>query len=254
MVYFDQLSRVVRVNEPPKRIISLVPSITELLVDLGLEDELVGVTKFCVHPDGLKKNKTIIGGTKNILLDKVRALKPDLVIANKEENEKHAVLELQKEIPVWVSDVHDLLGAISMIEGIGKITGRSPEAKQLVVEIMKRFDGLLPYKGTAIYLIWDNPMMAVGKDTFIADMMHWAGFENAVHSTRYPEMTKKQLKALDPAFLLLSSEPFPFDQGHVAYFQKLLGGTEVILVDGEMFSWYGSRILKAADYLRSLAN
>ncbi len=123
MKYMDQMKREVWLEKTPEKIVSLVPSLTELLVDLGLKDKLVGVTKFCVHPKGIKKEKTIIGGTKNFNIEKIKAIQPDLIIGNKEENDKEGVEELAKYFPVWVSDGSDFGDALVMIKSIGEITG-----------------------------------------------------------------------------------------------------------------------------------
>lgn len=252
MIHTDQLLRPVCLQAQPSRIVSLVPSLTELLVDLGLETELAGVTKFCVHPDHVRKNKTVIGGTKNFHFDRIRELKPDLIIGNKEENYLEGIEALEGEFPVWISDVKGLNDALGMIQGIGEVTGRVKEADEIIEKIRNGMQKSLPYKGTAIYLIWQNPIMTVGKDTFIHEMMGWAGFENLVLESRYPEILENDLIEYQPEYLLLSSEPFPFDDKHREYFQNLLPGTTVIRVDGEMFSWFGSRMLKAFSYFQTL--
>lgn len=247
--YTDQMNRTVDIPEYPQRIVSLVPSQTELLVDLGLEDRLVGLTKFCVHPKGLKKQKTIIGGTKNFHLDKIEALQPDLIIGNKEENYREGIEQLAKKYPVWMSDIYTLDDALEMMKGVGEITGASKQAKALVQKIRGDMDFISSAKGTAVYLIWNNPMMGAGKETFIHDMLGRAGFENVMTKSRYPEITLDELKALAPDFLLLSSEPFPFKQKHINEFAAQLPQTHIQLVDGEMFSWYGSRLKYFREYL-----
>ncbi|MGY6520857.1 MAG: ABC transporter substrate-binding protein [Mongoliitalea sp.] len=237
------MNRTIEIPESPQRIISLVPSQTELLVDLGLEDRLVGLTKFCVHPKGLKKQKTIIGGTKNFHFDKIDALKPDLIIGNKEENYQEGIEQLAEKYPVWMSDIYTLEDAFEMMNGVGAITGTTQKADELVHQLRSDFGSLAnKHKGTAVYLIWNNPMMGVGPQTFIHDMLGRAGFENVMTKSRYPEITLEELKALSPDFLFLSSEPFPFKQKHIDEFAAQLPQTCIQLVDGEMFSWYGSRL------------
>jgi ABC-type Fe3+-hydroxamate transport system substrate-binding protein len=226
--------------------------LTELLVDLGLEEALVGVTKFCVHPAAIRKAKVIIGGTKNFHFDRIRELKPDLIIGNKEENYLEGIEALEKDFPVWVSDVKSLEGALEMIEGIGEVTGRGAEAGKITAKVRDGMKRELPYKGTAVYLIWKDPLMTVGRDTFVNEMMQRAGYKNLISENRYPEISERDLDFLHPEYLLLSSEPFPFAEKHGAYFQKLLPETKVLMVDGEMFSWFGSRILKAFSYFQTL--
>lgn len=246
--FTDQLNRTITLEATPKRIVSLVPSQTELLVDLGLEDRLVGVTKFCVHPTGLRKVKTIIGGTKKFHFDKIDALQPDLIIGNKEENFKEGIEKLAEKYPVWMSDIFNLKDAYQMMHGIGEITGTLNKANHIINEIKKGFDKQYPSKGSAVYLIWQNPFIAVGKNTFIHHILNHIGYDNLIKENRYPELNCEQLKKLQPDWLLLSSEPFPFKAKHILFFQDLLPKTKVQLVDGEMFSWYGSRLQLAPAY------
>lgn len=252
MVYTDQLQRTVSLFDIPNRIISLVPSQTELLVDLGLEDRIVGVTKFCVHPSRLRKSKTIVGGTKNYRMEVIASLKPDLIIGNKEENDRVGIEELSKDYPVWMSDIYSLEDSFHMIECLGEIFQKEQKAKQLTDQLRNDFSTLAQSKGRAVYLIWNNPMMAAGKKTFIDEMIPLAGFENLIVKERYPVISEEELLRLNPDHLLLSSEPFPFEKKHLNDFQSLLPRAKVTLVDGELFSWYGSRLLKAKTYFQNL--
>ncbi len=251
MIFRDQLDRSVEIVSTPKRVVSLVPSQTELLVDLGLEDSLVGVTKFCIHPRGLKKRKTIVGGTKNYRMEVIDKLQPDLIIGNKEENDKEGIEELAKKYPVWLSDIYTLEDNSRMINALGRIFNCEEKAKSLSEDISTQFSTVKP-KGFAVYLIWNSPMLSAGQDTFINQMLGLAGFDNMVKESRYPELTEENLIGLNPDFLLLSSEPFPFKDKHLQFFRSLLPQTEVMLVDGELFSWYGSRLLKSKSYFDSL--
>ena len=234
--------------------ISLVPSITETLYSLGLNEEVVGITKFCVHPQDWFRTKERIGGTKNIHIQKIRELQPDLIIANKEENVKEQVEELANDFEVLLTDVNNFEEALQMLRAVGNAVSKGFEADQLIAGIERKFSKINPAEQkTAAYLIWENPYMTVGGDTFIHEMMKKAGFENIFADTnRYPETQINELKELKPEYLLLSSEPYPFKQKHSDELQQQLPGTKVILVDGEMFSWYGSRMLLAADYFRRL--
>ncbi|MEJ7588135.1 MAG: helical backbone metal receptor [Ferruginibacter sp.] len=239
----------------PLKIVSLVPSQTELLHFLGLEKETIAITKFCVHPAEWASVKVIIGGTKNIDLQRVKNLKPDLIIANKEENEKAQVEELAREYPVWLTDVSNLTDALQMIQDIGILTNTYQKAAALAVAISGGF-ARLPGKHLPVptaYLVWRKPFMTIGGDTFINDMMTRCGLQNIfAHRLRYPEVTIEELKADSCRLLLLPSEPYPFKQQHLEALQHNLPGTKIQLVDGEMFSWYGSRLLLAPAYFNML--
>jgi ABC-type Fe3+-hydroxamate transport system substrate-binding protein len=252
MEFTDHLDRTIFLPKPPERIISLVPSQTELLVDLGLEEKLVGVTKFCVHPGHLRKSKTIVGGTKNYRFDVIDFLKPDLIIGNKEENDHEGIEKLASKYPVWMSDIFDLKDSLRMISDLGELTGTKGKAAEVIFQIEKSLAQPTAKKGTCVYLIWENPKMAAGKNTFIDSMLSVAGFENLVEKLRYPEITEEALINLSPDYLLLSSEPFPFKEKHIKTFQELLPSSTIKLVDGELFSWYGSRLVHAADYFMCL--
>lgn len=243
----------------PERIISLVPSQTELLHYLGLEAETVGITKFCVHPEHWFKTKPRVGGTKAVKNNIIHDLKPDLIIANKEENVKEQVELLAKGYPVWVTDVNDLEGALAMIHDIGEMTAKQKQADVLIKKINEGFDGLAsnikrgPQKIKTAYLIWRNPYMSIGGDTFISDMLSKCGFENIfAQRTRYPEIIIEELSIANCQLLLLSSEPYPFKQKHIEELSGQLPNCKIVLADGEMFSWYGSRLLQAPEYFKTL--
>ena len=254
-VFTDQTGHVIQLAQIPKRIISLVPSQTEMLYDLGLEDEVIGITKFCIHPASWFQNKIKVGGTKQLHLEKIRQLKPNLIIANKEENTREQIEELDKEFPVWISDIHNLDEAIKMILEVGIITGTEDKACEITNNIQHNFS-LLPTnlsRPRCAYLIWKKPLMAAGGDTFIHAMMEKAGFENVFSELlRYPEVTIQTIIESGCEYLLLSSEPFPFSEKHIEELQPLLPGIKLVLVDGEMFSWYGSRIAGFPKYVQTL--
>ena len=253
--FIDQTGRRIFLNKAPSRIISLVPSQTELLFDLGLDEQVLGITKFCVHPDKWFRTKTRIGGTKQLNMEIIHQLQPDLVIANKEENVKEQIEELEKHFPVWISNINNLDDAYEMIEQIGLITEREKIADKIITSIKENF-AQLPIPGSrlqTVYLIWQKPFMTVGGDTFIYSILEAAGFKNMyADKTRYPELTIEELQAKDPELILLSSEPFPFKQKHIDEMQLRLPDTKILLADGEMLSWYGSRLLKAPAYLKEL--
>jgi ABC-type Fe3+-hydroxamate transport system substrate-binding protein len=254
MEFIDQLKQTVSVSYPPQRIVSLVPSQTELLADLGLEQEVVGLTKFCIHPASWRKEKTIVGGTKSFHHDRIKALHPDLIIANKEENTKEDILRLQEHYPVWVSDVQSLEEALQMIDGLGKVTGKKEQAQLLARQLAESFTTLPEFSVLkAAYLIWRKPYMVAGSDTFIHEMMKYAGFENVfANQQRYPAVNLEDIAALAPDVLLLSSEPYPFKEKHLEEFREACPHAVVQLVDGELFSWYGSRLQYAPAYFKAL--
>jgi ABC-type Fe3+-hydroxamate transport system substrate-binding protein len=252
----DQLNREVILNEyPPKRIISLVPSQTELLHDLGLNDEVIGITKFCVHPQSWFKNKTRVGGTKNVNIDKIISLKPDLILANKEENVKEQIEALENVAPVYISDINNFDDALDMIKSIGALTGKAVNASKLIENIRYSFSKLEMQnsKQKACYLIWRAPYMTIGGDTFINDMLNKCELQNIYgNENRYPQITLEDIKAKGAELILLSSEPFPFKEKHVEEIKTVLPHVRILMVDGEMFSWYGSRMLYAAQYFLEL--
>ncbi len=253
-VYTDQLNREIILPAVPKRIISIVPSQTELLFDMGLTEEIIGITKFCVHPIEKVSQVTKIGGTKQLDIEKIKSLQPDLIIANKEENERSQVEELMNIYPVWISDISDLAGAIDMIERVGEVVDRREVAKNMSAEIAQKFDQLSinPTGKRVAYFIWRKPYMVAGKGTFIDSMLQKCGLENAFAQDRYPEVTAETLLEATPAIILLSSEPYPFKEKHITELKAIVPLAKIKLVDGELFSWYGSRLLLAPKYFEEL--
>ena len=253
-VFKDQLNRVIELPPVPKRIISVVPSQTELLFYLGLAEQIVGITKFCIHPAAQFKSTSKVGGTKQLDIALIKRLNPDLIIANKEENERSQIEELMQFYPVWISDISNLDDAKAMIEGVGQLVGRKLEATSLNQLITSRFAKAALTKTTlkVAYFIWRKPYMVAGKNTFIDDMLTRCGLQNVFDSERYPEVTAHCLIASNPDIVLLSSEPYPFKQKHIDEFKAMLPQAKVLLVDGEMFSWYGSRLLYAPAYFEEI--
>jgi ABC-type Fe3+-hydroxamate transport system substrate-binding protein len=256
--FTDQLNKEVTINYPPKRIISLVPSQTELLFELGLKDEVVGITKFCVHPVAQLKSKTKVGGTKKLDIELIRNLQPDLIIGNKEENTEEQIELLSREFPVWMSDVANLEEAITMISQIAEMVDRQPEAAYLNHLINAGFTDLqtlalqLGIHKKVAYLIWKDPYMLAGRDTFINDILTKIGLTNIIRESRYPEIDLEKLLIMQPDLIFLSSEPYPFKEKHMDELKQAVPGIKIMLVDGEMFAWYGSRLVKAVQYLFQL--
>lgn len=257
MVLKDQLYRTLSFSSYPKRIISLVPSQTELLFHLGLDKEVVGVTKFCIYPTDWKTRKTIVGGTKNLKIDLIKELNPDLIIANKEENDEDSLRKLMPIFPVWISDIKRLEDAFQMILSVGRITNSESTSFTWTEKIKKQFKilSLLPKQPRRVaYLIWNNPFMSVNQDTFIHSLLELNQWDNCFKDklNRYPEITEEELVDSNPEMVFLSSEPFPFKDKHIYRFKQLLPESRVVLVNGEYFSWYGSRLVDSPAYFSSL--
>ncbi|HEX9952084.1 MAG TPA: helical backbone metal receptor [Rubricoccaceae bacterium] len=233
----------------PQRIVSLVPSLTEALAALGLDAETVGITRFCVHPEGWKGRKTIVGGTKGTDPARVLALRPDLVVASREENDRAPVEALAAaSVPVWLSDIATVADTLGALRSLGQATGRTLEGDRLAADLAAVFATLAPPPAPlrAVYLIWRDPWMTVGADTIIHDVMAKGGLTNAFGDlTRYPAVTDADLVAARPDVVLLSSEPYPFAEKHLAEVRALVPTARVALVDGEAFSWYGPRLGRA---------
>ncbi|MBU6158376.1 MAG: ABC transporter substrate-binding protein [Bacteroidetes bacterium] len=250
----DHTGNFFEFEAPPQRIISLVPSQTELLYMLGLEERVVGITKFCIHPRHWYKHKNRVGGTKNVKIAEIQSLNPNLVIANKEENVKEQIEEIEKICPVYTTMVDSLSSALQMIHDIGKITFATRRAEGLAKHISNKFEKFQPMRRyRTLYLIWKDPYMSVGGDTFINNMMQYAGFDNLLtEQTRYPTIDAEQIKQLQPEVILLSSEPYPFKRKHIQEFQALCPAAKVLTVQGDLFSWYGSRLLLSVKYFEKL--
>lgn len=219
---------------------------------MGLQNQVVGVTKFCVHPFDIKKNSKVIGGTKNPNINKILALKPDLIIANKEENRQEDIDLLNKDLPVYTSDIKNSEDNLRFLQDLQTIFPHKD-----VFKLINSLTSILPYQNDvslqSCYLIWKDPWMTVGNDTFIHHMMSKYGFKNVFdNQPRYPIFKIDEIKAKNPEVILLSSEPFPFKAMHIAQMKELLPHIPIILVDGELFSWYGPRMLKAHEYLMEL--
>ncbi len=248
----DQLNRTVHIPFPPMRIVSLVPSQTELLFDLGLQERIVGLTRFCIYPQEKVKDKAKVGGTKQFYYEKIKALNPCLIIGNKEENYAEGIQELEKHFPVWMSDVYSLDDALVMISEVGRITGTSEKAAQLLSQI--QFPVVeLKQQYTAAYFIWRKPYMVAAADTFIHEMMKKLGVVNVfANAARYPEVNPLHLAEIKPDFIFLSSEPYSFRDIHIEEFCDFSPLSKVVLVNGEMFSWYGSRLQHVPAYFQKL--
>ncbi|WP_297983366.1 ABC transporter substrate-binding protein [uncultured Chryseobacterium sp.] len=236
------------------KIISLVPSITEALFDFGLYDkQIIGRTKFCVQPKDKVESVPKIGGTKNINIPKILELKPDLIIANKEENDEEQVKELMKHHEVWVTDIKTVDDNVSFLKALGKRLNKVEIAKEFIQKIKETLSGSnSENKLKAVYLIWKNPYMTIGGDTFINDVLKKIGIKNIFENQkRYPEISVDEMKNTDIIFL--SSEPYPFKEKHLMEIEEVTG-KKTIRVDGEAFSWYGTQLAKRREYFKELLN
>jgi ABC-type Fe3+-hydroxamate transport system substrate-binding protein len=253
-ILLDQRGNSIEIIDIPKKVISIVPSQTELICDLGAVKHLVGKTKFCIHPKNVLKNIPNVGGTKTLDLEIIHKLNPDLIIAGFEENEKAQILELSKNFNVWTSDIKNFEDAMQMILCLGEIIGKTRNSQKLVKSINLRFKKIKPVNYSVAYIIWQNPLMTVGGDTFINEMLLKAGFHNVFGlANRYPVISEVELKKKAPEILMLASEPFPFKDKHIGYFKEICPDSKIILVNGEMFSWYGSRMLMMPEYFNNLS-
>jgi ABC-type Fe3+-hydroxamate transport system substrate-binding protein len=266
----DATGRSVQLLKRPERIISLVPSQTELLVDLGVAERLVGRTRYCIHPREKLSSVAVVGGTKRVEFAQIEVLRPDLILAEKEETPKELVDSLSAVAPVYVTDVVSIPSAISMCREVGEITGLATEAHALAQEIESAMSAVKnDLKGAlrpdrVLYLIWRKPWMAASEGTFIHSCLEQIGFVNAASSAgspgsvalsgRYPELSPDAIVSLRPDRIFLSSEPFPFQEKHAEEIREFLPNARIEFVDGELFSWYGSRMLKMPAYWRKLAN
>ncbi len=249
--FIDQLGRKLVLNDKPRRIVSLVPSQTELLFDLGMDESVVGITKFCIHPAVWFESKVRVGGTKNVNIERVKALNPDLILANKEENTQEDIALLEEIAPVWISDINSFEDALNMIRSVGELMGCEDSAQKQITEITRAFsNAAIQTRIFALYFIWKDPDYCAGKGTFISSMMEKAGFVNVCESLRYPEVGTFDM--LQPEYILLSTEPYPFKEKNRDEYMNRYPNAKVIVVDGEMFSWYGSRMRLSATYFKQL--
>lgn len=257
-VFRDQIGRRTEVPDEIRSIVSLVPSQTELICDLGCEEALTGITSFCVHPNHVYRSRRRVGGTKNFDSARIAALRPDLIVCNKEENPKAPTEALAEQWPVWVSDVSDFPSAAEMIEMLGAVLGKQAEASAITEAIAHGRRLRSPFrkkkrKPSVLYMIWKDPYMAAGTDTFISAALEEIGAENVLArrgagGLRYPRIDEDDLAELNPDFIFLSSEPYPFKEKHAAEFARYCK-RGALTVNGEVFSWYGSRIMKSEDDL-----
>ena len=241
------------------RIVSLVPSITELVCDIGLSGQLVGRTGFCIHPWDTVRTIPKVGGTKDVKLDRIRALEPTHAIVNVDENLRETAEQLTEFVPhVIVTHPQEPIDNLGLYRLLGAIFAREDKAERLCREFEQALDELRTAEHVpldVLYLIWRNPWMAVAPDTYIAQtlaLINWRSHP-AQSSDRYPEVDLRAYSGRVDR-VLLSSEPFHFKQHHIAEVAALVKGAHVTLIDGEMTSWYGSRAIAGLRYLSRQAD
>lgn len=247
------------------RIVSLVPSLTELLCDLGLAPLLVGRSGFCIHPAETVRAIPKVGGTKDVNIEKIRKLGATHLIVNIDENEKPMVDQLAQFIPhIIVTHPLGPRDNLPLYRLLGGIFGAEKEAESLCTAFEQEYATLAAVRAnhnmpprTMLYCIWKDPWMTISDDTYIARMLAeigwtcWSTPQLAAAGARYPkfEWTDAVAQAIDG--VLLSTEPYRFTEAHVDALERQIG-KPVELVDGEMLSWYGSRAIRGLRYLRDL--
>jgi ABC-type Fe3+-hydroxamate transport system substrate-binding protein len=259
----DALGRELEFAAPPRRVVSLVPSWSETLFALGAGDSVVGVTEYCVHPAEAVAKLAKVGGTKNPAVAAIAALRPDLVLANKEENRQRDVERLEAAgLRVFVTYARTVREAVAELRALGRITGRDAAAESIAGGVEARLAALERAGGArrprAAALVWRDPLMVVGGDTFASDLVRCAGAENPFAGTagRYPRVTRAELEAAAPDVLLLPTEPYRFEERDRLEFLGLdcpaARSGRVHVVEGELLTWYGPRMARALDTLAEL--
>jgi hypothetical protein len=244
------------------RIVCLVPSITELLCDLGLSEQLVGRTGFCIHPWETVKTIPKVGGTKDLKFDRIRELEPTHVVVNVDENRKEDAEALAEFVPnLVVTHPLEPRDNLALYRQMGEAFGVEAEAEKLCGGFEAAYERAIANRGPeqkVLYLIWRDPWMTVASDTYIAQtlaLFNWRTQPLDLGNpegdkglrVRYPEVDLAGFAGVDR--VLLSSEPFHFKEDHVREMENLVPGATVSLIDGEMTSWYGSRAIRGLDYL-----
>jgi ABC-type Fe3+-hydroxamate transport system substrate-binding protein len=255
----DDLGRRIDLTAPPHRIVSLVPSLTELVCVLERGDRLVGVTEYCVEPPDVVARLPTVGGTKTPDLQRIIELRPELVLANAEENRREDFQSLiAAGVTVWVSFPCTLAAAKASVDGIGQVIDAGPLAVALVQAITAA------ERGTAGSMrvfcpIWRKPWMSFNRDTYADDLLRVAGGENvcAGQADRYPVVDLEAVRHADPQVILLPSEPYPFGERHLTHLAPLaetsaIRNRRVHLIDGKALFWYGPRTAPGLTLLRGL--
>lgn len=256
----DARGRTVRVPRRPDRIVSLVPSITESLFAFGLGDRVVGVTRFCVHPADARERAVVVGGTHDVNVEQLCALRPDFVIANQEENPRELLETLGERVPTFITFPRTVKDGIALLRQLGTLTGEEETAERYAADAEAAAAaaraGAPATPPRVLYLIWRKPWMTVNGDTFVHDMLARCGAVNVMADAagRYPEVEADEVVTLRPDAIFLSSEPYQFAPEHATEWLQVSGLPaaqlgQVPLVDGELCCWYGTRMVAGLRYL-----
>ncbi len=261
----DDLSRTVRICQPARRIVCLVPSITETFFAFGAGEHIVGITDYCIHPEDQVRSKPKVGGTKNFFINKVIELEPDLVVANAEENRKHQVEKLEEAgLAVFVTFPKSVEGCLKMIADMAALTGREHAAQIILSSIEEARANALRQAPDppcrVLCPIWKAPYMTINHDTFVDSVIRNSGGRNIFDDStdRYPEFTLSEAAARQPDLILLPTEPYHFTEADKAEFHEMGTNTPAIrdlrihIVEGELLSWYGPRLSRALQGISSL--
>lgn len=258
----DQLGREHKFDETPKRIVSLVPSVTETLFDLGLEDQLIGITTACTHPYQLQVTKETIGETKNVAIEQVKLLHPDIIIANIEENTLEQIEQLKDICPVWLTHVRTMDQNIQLIEVLGQLFNKRIEARKWIDKIQFGLRDLMDFvsgkpEHKVAYFVGRDPFIVAGEGTLIQEFLTLNQFEN-VYASRiapYPEIELKKIRIEgDPEVVFLPTIPYPFKEEDAFEIGRFTHHGKTVFVDGEMFTWYGTHVCKAFEYFKQIHN
>jgi len=262
VVVVDALGEELILPRLPQRIVSLVPSITETVIDLGASARLVGITTYCTHPQSVVASIPKVGGTKGFSFRKIDSLTPDLVIANKEENRKQQIEKLRKKYPVFVTYPRTVEDAIKMVADLGVLTATSAMASKFIATCQQ----LLAAIGNSALgrplrtgcMIWRDPWMAAGADSYASALLGRVGFTNVYNLSagRYPETSLQTVFERNPDVIILPDEPYEFgeqDKQEVeSFFSERGKSIRVLLMDGSYLTWFGTRTLKGLRHLRQV--
>lgn len=254
----DARNKKIVFSEPPKRVVSLIPSITEALFDLGAGEAIAGVSNYCIHPAEGVKNKIKVGGQKNPDMGKIKAIHPDLIILNMEENKPEHIKFLSQHYTTWVTYPRLFRDAENLLMQLGKVFDAESRASVYADKIRissKQLSSIRRRKIKTMYLIWRNPWMSINRDTFIHNVLELHHMENvyAKRDKRYFEVTAQDIEDADPDIIILPDEPYHFREKHKSEFSHLsvsaVKNSRIFLADGTYFCWYGTRTARASQYI-----
>ena len=251
MQFFDDLGKTIFINKIPKRIVSLCPSITETLCELGLSDKIIACTDYCIHPIDKVKNINKIGGPKNFSEEKILKLSPDIIFAVKEENDANKIINISKKITTYVFDINSIKEGIELIKALGNIFEIQNIANVFIEKILEGYKNLPKVNSNiqCLYLVWKNPYIAVGSGSFIDSVLNKLNLRNCLRNSekKYPKINLNNFEN-NFDLIILPSEPYRFSNKDIEELENVFPEKVIIKVDGEMFSWYGTHQLKSISY------